>query len=47
MRAGATGRLGRMTELPPDCFNRPLADVDPEVADAVGSSSSASSARSR
>jgi glycine hydroxymethyltransferase len=25
-----------MTELPPDWFNRPLADVDPEVADAVG-----------
>jgi glycine hydroxymethyltransferase len=25
-----------MTELPPDWFNRPLADVDPEVAEAVG-----------
>ena len=25
-----------MTELPPDFFNRPLAEVDPEVADAIG-----------
>ncbi len=25
-----------MTDLPPDFFTRPLADVDPEVADAVG-----------
>ncbi|HEX4804963.1 MAG TPA: serine hydroxymethyltransferase [Conexibacter sp.] len=24
-----------MTELPPDWFNRPLADVDPEIADAI------------
>ena len=24
-----------MTELPPDFFNRPLADVDPEVAEAI------------
>src|SRR5215217_2290356 len=24
-----------MPELPPDFFNRPLADVDPEVADAL------------
>jgi glycine hydroxymethyltransferase len=25
-----------MAELPPDFFNRPLADVDPEVAEAIG-----------
>jgi glycine hydroxymethyltransferase len=25
-----------VTDLPPDFFNRPLADVDPEVADAIG-----------
>jgi glycine hydroxymethyltransferase len=25
-----------VTELPPDFFNRPLAEVDPEVADAIG-----------
>ncbi|HSD79816.1 MAG TPA: serine hydroxymethyltransferase [Solirubrobacteraceae bacterium] len=25
-----------MTELPPDFFSRPLADVDPEVAEAIG-----------
>jgi glycine hydroxymethyltransferase len=25
-----------MTDLPPDYFERPLADVDPEVADAIG-----------
>ena len=25
-----------MTDLPPDFFNRPLADVDPEIAEAVG-----------
>src|SRR6478735_1101565 len=25
-----------MSDLPPDFFNRPLAEVDPEVADAVG-----------
>jgi glycine hydroxymethyltransferase len=25
-----------VTELPPDFFNRPLADVDPEVAEAIG-----------
>jgi glycine hydroxymethyltransferase len=25
-----------MTELPPDYFTRPLADVDPEIADALG-----------
>ena len=36
-----------MTELPPDYFNRPLAEVDPEIADVLRASSSASSARSR
>ena len=25
----------RMTDLPPDFFNRPLADVDPEIADVL------------
>ena len=28
-----------MTDLSPDYFNRPLADVDPEVAEALGASS--------
>src|SRR5690606_3262577 len=26
----------RMTDLPPDFFNKPLAEVDPEIAEAVG-----------
>src|SRR5439155_16999751 len=25
-----------MSDLPPDFFNRPVADIDPEVADAMG-----------
>ena len=37
-----------MTDLQPDYFERPLADVDPEVAEAMrASSSTASSARWR
>ena len=36
-----------MSDLSPDFFNRPLAEVDPEIADASSTSSSASSARSR
>jgi glycine hydroxymethyltransferase len=32
----AGGTVAVVTELPPDFFNRPLADVDPEVADAIG-----------
>ena len=37
-----------MSDLSPDFFNRPLADVDPEVADAHrATSSTASSARWR
>ena len=31
---GGAGTVGRVTELPPDFFSRPLADVDPEVAEA-------------
>ena len=37
-----------MTELPPDYFDRPLADVDPEVAEAMQARARAASrARSR
>jgi glycine hydroxymethyltransferase len=32
--AGIVARVN--TELPPDYFNRPLADVDPEIADVLG-----------
>ena len=37
----------RMTDLPPDFFNRPLAEVDPEIATCSRTSSSASSGRWR
>ena len=36
-----------MSDLSPDFFNRPLAEVDPEIADAIQHELSASSARSR
>ena len=36
-----------MTDLPADYFERPLADVDPEVAEALDASSIASTARWR
>ena len=35
-RAPGAHRRPRCTELPPDFFNRPLADVDPEIADVLG-----------
>ncbi|MEA2133637.1 MAG: glycine hydroxymethyltransferase, partial [Solirubrobacteraceae bacterium] len=31
----AGGKLAAMTELQPDYFERPLAEVDPEVAEAI------------
>ena len=37
MVATAAGIVGRMTtELPPDFFNLPVADVDPEIAEVLG-----------
>ena len=45
---GRNRRPIRMPDLPPDFFNRPLAEVDPEIAEAARPrSSSASSARWR
>src|SRR5207249_8759652 len=38
-RLGSTPRPpeeSEMSDLPPDLFNRPVADVDPEVAEAMG-----------
>ena len=38
---------GAMTDVPPDFFNRPLAEVDPEIAEVLQLELDASSARWR